>query len=54
MDKAEILECVKNYLEGALSVELESDFGRGYRKSLQSLQDYLKQLEALPKPKKIA
>jgi hypothetical protein len=54
MDKAEILECVKNYLEGALSVELESDFGRAYLQGLRSLQAYIRQLEELDKPKKIA
>lgn len=54
MDKAGILECVKNYLEGALTVELESDFGRGYLQGLRSLQNYLNQLEELPKPEKTA
>ena len=54
MDKAEILECVKNYLEGALSIELETEFGRAYLKGLRSLQSYITQLEELPKRKKIA
>jgi hypothetical protein len=55
MDKAEILECVKNYLEGALTVELDSDYGRAYLQGLRSLQGYIRQLEGLPeKPKKAA
>lgn len=45
MDKADMFECVKSYLEGALSVDLQSDFGRGYLKSLRSLQEYIAQLE---------
>jgi len=54
MDKAVILEFVKGYLEGALKVKMDSEFGRGYIQGLQSLQEYIDQLEEQPKRKKAA
>lgn len=42
MDKYEL---VRMYIEGALSIELDSDFGRAYQKSLRSLKDYMTQLD---------
>ena len=60
MDKAALYDVVKGYLEGALKVEMESDYGRGYVQGLRTLQGYLATLEGspvllekLPKPKKI-
>lgn len=59
MDKAALYDVVKGYLEGALKVEMESDYGRGYVQGLRTLQGYLSALEGspvlldkLPKPKK--
>ena len=59
MDKAALYDVVKGYLEGALKVEMESDFGRGYVQGLRTLQGYLSALEGspvllekLPKPQK--
>lgn len=54
MEKAEMFECVKSYIEGALLVDLQSDYGRGYLKSLRSLQEYIAQLEKFAERKKIA
>ena len=66
MDKAALYDVVKGYLEGALKVEMESDYGRGYVQGLRTLQGYLETLEGSPvlleridwytkaKPKKIA
>jgi hypothetical protein len=54
MEKADILEFVKAYIQGALKVKMESEFGRGYIQGLQSLQEYIDQLEEQPKRKKIA
>lgn len=58
MDKAALYDLVKGYLEGALRVEMESEFGRGYAQGLRTLQRYLATLEGspvlqdkLPKPK---
>ena len=48
MDKAVLFDAVKGYLEGALQMKFESDFGRGYSQGLQSLQDYIKTLENSP------
>lgn len=42
MDKYEM---VRRYVEGALQVELDSDFGRAYQKSLRSLKEYMIQLD---------
>lgn len=61
MDKAALYDVVKGYLEGALKVEMESDYGRGYVQGLRTLQGYLATLEGspvllekLPKPQKTA
>lgn len=66
MDKAALYDLVKGYLEGALKVEMKSEFGRGYVQGLRTLQGYLETLEGSPvllervnwyeqaKPKKIA
>lgn len=54
MEDAMKYEMVKQYLEGALSVKLESDFGRAYLQALRSLQEYVDQLDEKPKRKKIA
>lgn len=48
MDKAALYDLVKGYLEGALKVEMESDYGRGYVQGLRSLRNYLETLEDSP------
>jgi len=52
MDDAMKYEMVKQYLEGALSIELESDFGRAYLQGLRSLQGYIRQLDNHPQAQK--
>lgn len=54
MTKGDILEFVKGYIQGALKVKMDSEFGRGYIQGLESLQEYIDQLEEKPKRKKIA
>lgn len=49
MDKAEILERVKNYIKGALSIELGTEFSHAYNKGIRSIQSYIEELEKLPK-----
>jgi hypothetical protein len=43
--KAQFYDMIKDYLEGSLSVELESDFARAYQQGLRSLKGYIDSLE---------
>jgi hypothetical protein len=56
MDNAMKYELIKRYIEGALSIQLESDFAYAYQKGIKSVQEYINYLdENMPrKPKKIA
>lgn len=48
MDKAMLYDLIESYLEGALKVELESEFGRGYMQGLRSLHGYIEALKVSP------
>lgn len=56
MDNEMKYELIKRYIEGALSIQLESDFAYAYQNGIKAVQDYINYLdENMPrKPKKIA
>ena len=45
MNKEQLYDFVKSYLEGAALPRVESDFARGYQQGLQSLKQILEKLE---------
>lgn len=46
MNKEQLYDFVKSYLEGAMLPKVESDFSKGYQQGLRSLKEILEKLEA--------